>query len=263
MKQKIKSFIIVLSIILCFPLPAIAKTQLPMQEDPQLLLSFFNLPEGEATLIQTTGDENYLINTGSDNSTTELINQLEELGVTKLDSIILSKQTEDYIGNLHYLLDHIAVKNLIVAAKPLNEFSNQVKLQQWEKGEQYNLANHLQFHVFDTSVDGEMTFTIQYGDNSMLYMGFSEQINKDLVIQNSNSKPDIIKVPDFAQNNSPSETLLKAIDPHIGIIFNSSSAKLNPRLVERLNESWIDVYQLKQVGTTIIQMTLTDYEVIS
>ncbi|CQR46667.1 hypothetical protein BN1058_00939 [Paraliobacillus sp. PM-2] len=247
------------------PIGLTAQSGISMLEKEQLLISFLNIPDGEATLIQTEEGDNFLINTGSVYSTNDLVKQLKELHVKKINSIILTKHTDRYNGNISYLMDKFQVETVITSAKTENliPLIDDDKTKIWKKNEDYSLSNHLTFYVHDTSDQGEMTVTIEYGNNSILYMGFSERSKVKSIVEHTMHKPDIIKIPDFAQGNSPSEKLLKALDPHISIIFNVRSGKLNKSLIERLNESWIDVYQLKQVGTTIIQMTLHDYEIIS
>ncbi|MFB1049337.1 hypothetical protein [Paraliobacillus sp. JSM ZJ581] len=231
----------------------------------QLVISFLNIPDGEATLIQTSEGDNILINTGSTYSLDNLINQLNQLHVKKINSIILTNQTDAYQGNLNHLLNNYNVETVITAVKTehLIDLIDKQIVKEWKKSNDYSLSKHLNCYVHDTTEQGEMTISIMYGKNSILYMGFSENPTLQSIIEQTDRKPDIIKIPNFAQGDSPSEQLLKDIDPHISIIFHIKSGKLNRSLIERLNESWIDVYQLKRVGTTIIQMNLQDYQIIS
>lgn len=238
-------------------------SQVSSQE--QLFISFLNIPDGEATLLQTSGGKNFLINTGSDYSLESLLKQLQQLHVETIEQIILTNQSAAYQGNLTHIVEAFHVKNVITAQKnkDLTQLVEQAKIVKWDANNSYSLSEYLTCYVHESSRSGEMTLSISYGENSILYMGYSEQPTLKELKQQLHHKPDIIKIPDFAQGNSPSEKLLKEIDPHISIIFNVKSGKLNHALLQRLNESWIDVYQLKKVGTTVIRMNLKDYQIIS
>lgn len=231
----------------------------------KLHMYFFNIPDGEATLIQTADKKNILINTGAGSSQQELMNQLNELNIHAIDEIILTKHEAAYEGNLTNLVNRFQVKQVITSkiTPKLSQLEPQVIITTWSTNQYREITSHLSARVIDTSENGEMTLEILYGNNRVLYMGFSEQSALNEMITETTIKADIIKIPDFAQGNSPSEKLLKEIDPHIGIIFNARSGHQNPTLIERLNESWIDIYQLEQVGTTIIELSLHDYEIIS
>lgn len=234
----------------------------PSVVENELYVSFLNIPDGEATLIQTSEGKNFLINTGSKDSRIELWEQLKELHVDQLDGLILTDQTEEYCGNMNQILENFDVKQVYYAnsEKQLSTANTNKKI--WNKDDEIKLGNALNIHVLQTNTLGEMTFTIEYGENSILYMSVNDT-NSDEGLEAYNLKPEIIKIADFGQSNSPSSKLLHEMDPHISIVFNQKSVTPNRDLMERLNESWIDVYQLKQVGTTIIRLNLNDYEIIS
>lgn len=250
--------------LLFYPLTGIivATGSLSALQENYLSISFLNIPDGEATLIQTAEGKNFLINTGSSESRLELWKLLKELHVDDLEALILTKQTADYCGNMQNILDSFHVKHLY-SADSENELETSITSKRtWQRGDKVQLAADLTIHVLQTNKLGEMSFTIQYGKNSILYMGLSGT-DSDEELETYHLEPQIIKIADYAQSDSPSSTLLQSMDPYIGIVFNQKATKPNKDLMERLNESWIEVYQLKRVGTTIIRFNLIDYEVIS
>ncbi|GGM23057.1 hypothetical protein GCM10011351_06130 [Paraliobacillus quinghaiensis] len=256
---------IILVILLHFPEIGNSEAALPKLNENELYISFLNLPDGEATLIQTPKEENFLINTGSKKSRSDLWKQLNQLNVHQLDGLILTKQTSDYCGNIKQVLDQYHVKNIYVGDAKRNfieHVDRNISQTTWYTDDHTQLTKELKIHVLQTNALGEMSFTIEYGKNKILYMSISE-LEHDQLIEDKRVKAEIIKIADYGQGQSPSTTLLETMDPHISIVFHQKSGKPNKALLERLKESWIDVYQLEQVGTTIIRLTLNDYEVIS
>ncbi|WP_209369038.1 hydrolase [Sediminibacillus dalangtanensis] len=261
-----KKFSCAFSLWLTFVLlvPSIRSDAMIDLKDGEVYYAFFHLPDGEATLIRGFNGA-ILINTGAPSSTSALFDQLKELDVKEINTIILTKQMSDYCGNTAELIDRFHPSSIAYAGKMSKtcgkevESTNSVK---WDTNKLIDLPMGGSLTVLKADETGEMTLDIVYGKTSMLYLSNSSIEDEDDLLQHK-LEPQIIKIGDYAQGKSPSGYLLDKIDPHIGIIFTSKDKKPNEGLMERLNESWIDVYQLDQVGTTIIRLNETDYEVLS
>lgn len=253
---------------LCFHIAKptnVMANSIPILQKEELYVVFMNLPDGEATLIKTESGKNFLINTGSEKSEEELLFQLKEMEIKQIDALLLTKQTIDYCGNAERVIERYHVKKTIHAGLLSNACKSQISETnrvKWKGNSTYQLIENLELKVLEAEDNGEMSLGITYGNNSILYLSNSDSEDEEYLMQD-NIKPKILKIGDYARGNSPSAALLEKIDPHISIIFNYEGDRPNDGLIERLNESWIDVYRLKQVGTTIIKMNLKDYEIIS
>ncbi|SDJ67889.1 Metal-dependent hydrolase, beta-lactamase superfamily II [Sediminibacillus albus] len=260
--------IIRLFILLCLMLSApasmaMAETSIGLK-DNEIYYAFFNLPDGEAALLEGNGGA-VLINTGSPQSEEALFNQLEELEVTEINTLILTKQLMDYCGNARQLIEQFQPKSVAYTGKLSNTCQTQLEntnIEVWDNGKSIEMPMGGTLTVLKAEESGEMTLDITYGKTSMLFLSNSHIEDEDELLQYE-LDPQIIKIGDYARGKSPSGYLLDKIDPHIGIIYNCKQGLPNEGLMERLNESWIDVYHLKQVGTTIIRLNETDYEVLS
>ncbi|KGX85548.1 ComEC/Rec2 family competence protein [Pontibacillus marinus] len=229
----------------------------------EVLFVFFSLPDGEAMLIQTGHGENYLVNTGSKISEEILLEQMNNLGVKQLDSIIFTNQNKTTCGNAPRLIKRYHVQQLIYSEdlSPMcTSEESTVQHALWKNGEKHEISPGLTFRVLPADTEDEMSLYIMYGKTSILYLASGRvEVEKDL-IENGTIQAEILKVGDYARTQSPSIQLLEKVDPHVAMIYPLKGISPNEGLLERLNESWIDVYQLRKVGTTTIHCTLEDYD---
>lgn len=243
--------------------PGIVKANEANINSDEVLFVFFSLPDGEAMLIQTGEQKNYLINTGSKVSEKDLLEQMKKLGVKQVHSIIFTNQNKTTCGNASRLIKRYHVQELIYSNElqsmcTSEEATIQHKL--WDKGKQYELSAGLSFKVLPADHKQEMSLYIEYGQTQILYLASGRvDVEKEL-LNNQSIQAEILKVGDYARTQSPSMELLEKIDPHVAMIYPLKGMTPNEGLLERLNESWIDVYQLRKVGTTTIHCTLEDYD---
>ena len=75
----------------------------------ELVMHFIDAGQGDSTLIQTDSGKNILIDTGSPASGPEVVRYLKNLGVKKIDYLILTHHHDDHIGGIFSLLAEISV----------------------------------------------------------------------------------------------------------------------------------------------------------
>ena len=249
----------------------IEKVNLNLSEN-ELAITFLQLSSGEATLIQKGNGENALINTGGPSTQKELQNLLEMYDVLKFNAIIMTKEGSQYDSNLAWLTKAYLVDEVIIGKNAtkllekisLNDYNNVVN---WSEGEKHQVLHDLSFQILHekVAVDGnaEMDLLLTYRNHQVLYMSSSKfEVERQLI--NLNLKDvNILKVAEFANENSTSQMLLEHIDPQAAIIFSKKGVKPSQEVIERLHETWIDIYQTKQFGNVTIKFTDDNYEVIT
>jgi competence protein ComEC len=90
----------------------------------EIRMSFFDVGQGEAALLQLPGGEGVLVDTGpawehGDAGRSVVVPALRKLGVTSLDALVISHFHPDHCGGLLSVMSEIPVKELWVA--PLEE----------------------------------------------------------------------------------------------------------------------------------------------
>lgn len=236
----------------------------------EIAVTFLELSNGEATLIQSNDGKNVLINTGGKGTEEELLDRLEMYNVLTIDTLIITNNSSEYIGNLGWLIDSYVVKQ-IVLSKELQEVLTTDKYMQdiviWEKGEKYEVIPGMTTEVLYSNRNDEgissMILLFVYGNNHFLYMGIADnEIEKTLLHDRDKVKAEIIKLPNFAVGGT-SQLFLEAVDPQVAIIFHKENSLPSQEVMERLNETWIDVYQTVQMGNVTIKCDVEKYEVIT
>ncbi|UOQ47601.1 hydrolase [Gracilibacillus caseinilyticus] len=245
------------------PVYAIPDVEIPQMSTNQMDMVFFNVPHGEASLLTNYQGEHILVNTASKKSQKTLFENLSKLQVDKIETIIITNQSEEYTGNLLYFIEHYQVENVIVPSNMnVQSLEEDVTIQKWKLDDQFQLWDELALRTLDETKDGDISFLMEYGQESILFLN-----DKDTAIErklmNQTVDVDILKVAAFGSGNSPSQRFLEKIDPYMGIIFPSQTHRINESLIERLNATWIDVYFLKQSGTVFVRLNKDDYEILT
>ena len=244
----------------------IEKVNLKLEEG-EFAITFLDLSSGEVTLIQHSNGENILINTGGPNTEKELKRILETYGISTIESIIITKVDPEYTSNFKWLTDHFKDVTIIAGhhSKSLLRYE---EIQTWKKGDQKKLLPGLEVDVIQESPNQESTIGMDilfsFGEHKMLYMTSSNKmIEKSILNDYDLSSVNILKIGDFASSTGTSQRFLEHVDPQVAIIFQKKGALPSQDVIERLQETWIDIYFTKQFGNISLKCTNKDYEIIT
>ncbi|WP_386056974.1 ComEC/Rec2 family competence protein [Thalassobacillus hwangdonensis] len=223
-------------------------------------IAFLDLTEGEATLIRTEENHNFLINTGSPESYQELKQQLDALHVKDIDAIFLTHQSKDYCGNVKKLIDSYHSETVYHAGKKqtgcfqkIKSDLHTIKLDEQEKKD----LDDVKLKVIYTD-DEKMAIHVTYHSTGVIFFA-TGTIEEELHILKQHLTFQIIKIGDYGQGKAPSERFLHDTDPHIAVVFQMKGTTINDGLIERMQELWMDVYRMKQTGTLIIDINEEEY----
>lgn len=238
--------------------------------DDEIAFTYFDLPSGEATLIQSGQGGTVLINTGDSSSQIELAKKLHMYHVKTIDSLIVTNHGKAYSGNIEWLVDHYQISSIIVpnASKGTIEAQlqkNNGKIVGWKEGEKHEVLPNLKTEVLFTgendAVDPCLVLSFTYGEHRTLYMGLADSKIEEILASQFDLKSTILKVGHFGSSNGTSQEFLEEVDPQVAILFSLEGKRPSEYVLERLQETWIDVYQTKKIGAVSIKCTLDNYEI--
>jgi len=248
----------------------IEKVDLQLNED-EVGITFIDLTSGEATLIQHGNGQNILINNGGPETEHELKKVLQMFDVQKIDMLIITSDDEQYIANTQFLIKNYHIKKYITGQQillksQLKQKLNVVKWDVWTTNDHFELLPELFVDVLhDYNVPTKpigLDFRIKFHDTVLLYMTSSDKNVEQKLMKRNLQDVNILKVSHFADERGSSKTFIDHVDPQVAIIFRKKNEWPSQAVIERLYQTWIDIYPTKQFGNISIKLNKNSYEVI-
>jgi competence protein ComEC len=230
-----------------------------MLEGEEMAIVFLPLASGEATLLKHASGKTVLINTGGLETERQLKKLLNQFHVTEIDEVIITNDEEEYVANLGWIIDTFSPEKLIVSEQQTT-FSYNCEM--WKEGEVHELFPSLFAEALCTE-GGDLTFSLQYGDLRLLYMGHANEAVEKRLLALPLNDVNILKIAHFGLSDRPHTAFLKHVDPQATVFFKKRDHVPNQRLLERLYEAWIDIYQTERVGAVVVKCDLDHYEVMT
>jgi competence protein ComEC len=245
--------------------------------DDKLHVSFLDVGQGDAVLIQTPNGQNILIDGGPDPQkiNLELSKKLPFWDRT-IDLVVCTQPQADHVTGLVDVLHRYKVKQVL---DPGVSYNSSI-YQEWlnvleERGTEYNIArvgqeidlgNEIKMEVLNppeslwagTSHDVDnngVVLKLSWGQVSFLFTAdIREDIEFELIGQRANLKSTVLKVAHHGSETSTSQQFLAAVDPEVAAIsvgadnsFGHPSPEVVERLIERLGED--NIYRTDEDGT--------------
>ena len=250
-------------------------TKYDMEEEPQrnkLESYFFDLGRSESSLFITPTDQVIMVDTGNQDQYEKLLFMLNEMKITEIDYLFLTTAESDHIGAFPALIEDITVNYVIIPKTKIFEeldttykdgllkanhvvkVTNNKKLQIEENLSIVSLYTEplvmiVQFHDIKTLMMSDANFDVE----ESLVKTYGDQLHAP-----------ILKVGNHGQSLTNSEEFLKAVNPQVAVILGGDkeeSGRPYHGVIERLTESWIDVYRNDVKGTILIVTDGKTYKV--
>ncbi len=245
--------------------------------DDKLHVSFFDVGQGDAILIQTPSHQNILIDGGPDPQkiNLELSKKLPFWDRT-IDLMISTQPQADHITGLVEILQRYKVKQVLEPGVSYNSSiyqewlklvdEGQIKHEIARAGQVIDLGNGIKLEVLNpptkllqgTSHDVDnngVVIKLSWGKVSFLFTAdIREEAEFELIRQRANLRSTVLKVAHHGSKTSTSPQFLAAVDPELAVIsvgadnpFGHPGSEVVERLVDRLGAD--KVYLTSENGT--------------
>jgi competence protein ComEC len=245
--------------------------------DDKLHVSFLDVGQGDAILIQTPNGQNLLIDGGPDPQkiNLELSKKLPFWDRT-IDLVVCTQPQADHITGLVEVLQRYKVKQVLEPGLSYNSSihqewcslveEKQIKRDKAQAGQEIDLGNGIKLEVLNppaslwvgTSDDvnnNGVVLRLSWGKFSFLFTAdIGEEVEFELIGQRANLKSTMLKVSHHGSKTSTSQQFLAAVNPEVAVIsvgednpFGHPSPEVLERLIDRLGED--SVYRTDEDGT--------------
>lgn len=192
---------------------------------------FLDLPKGEASLIVSKNNQSViLIDSGEQTKNHELTKILKDLGIRKIDYLIISHSDTDHIGGAFDLVKYIRVKNVIFNYYDKNDktlyFKRYVKKVHYLKQNQLIYDNNFKMIVlspmkdYNDINDNSLVFILEVFNLKILFTGdISKKVEKD-ILKEYQINVDFYKVAHHGSTTSTSIEFINKIKYRYAVIMS-------------------------------------------
>ena len=261
-----------------------ADRALIVREQPRDLLrvSFVDVGQGDATLIDLPNGQVALIDTGQGDrhpATRELRGLLAARRRSRVDLIVITHGHPDHYGGLQQLLDEIELGELWLNGQLLTEETDgamaRLVSSAMARGTRVRFAPELcheplRFGGVDLEVlwpcprydaalslnDNSIALRLTFGQRSFLFTGDLERESERLLVAAGRIRPaDVLKVAHHGSRTSTSPPFLSAARPSLAVISSGAGNRYghpSPQVIARLREAGVRVLRTDLRGGVII-----------
>lgn len=254
-----------------------AKTRNETIMEEELSVYFIDVGQADSILV-INKDEAMLIDAGNNQDGQDVVSFIKEKGITKLNYVIGTHPHEDHIGGLDDVINSdIKIENVFMPKIQTNTRTFEDVLDAVEnknlsitapnKGDNFKIGESNCQVMTDSILDknnlnlSSVVIRLEYGNNSFLFMGDSEEENEKTMIW---PKTDVLKVGHHGSNTSTSESFLNQVRPNYAVIMVGKSNNYGlpkERIIERLKNVNAQIYRTDERGTIKITSDGNNIEV--
>lgn len=242
-----------------------------------LKVTFLAIGQGEATLLQWSSGETALVDTGAAEARARLFALLEEAGVRRLDWLILSSDMPEAAGNAQAVLDAYPVEALVFPALTRQvvlppRIPEGIRLVALTAGQRLHLnrgtiltALHPRPPLSLSPQNNALVFRLAYGDVRFLFTGsINAEAEAAILAANPDLRSAVLKVSDCGSAQGSHPDFLAAVDPEVAVVFSRGEEGDFGReeVLERLSDSWADIYQPSRHGSVVVITDGLQYQVV-
>ena len=251
------------------------ETQSVAETDATLTITAVKGGAADAFVLMT--DEHVtLIDTGLDKKADKLIELLNELGVTRIDELIITHFDKDHVGGADYILsefevgtvyttyrskdsDDITSYDTALSAAGLSETVVKEITTFEADGVSYTIyPPRSQVYADSISNNSSLVIKVSVGENSMLFAGDAEFERIRELMGTPGLESVILKVPHHGRLAANSREFIEYISPEYAIITSSKSEPADQELLDILDTLGVTTYFTLDGNVTIV---MTSYDV--
>jgi len=269
MKKKGNIFVLVLALIVVFS--GCQKENKETLETRAVTgtFDFTVLKAGQADAIfMQTQNHNIILDCGEKDDGDELVELLQEKGISNVDYIFITHFDKDHVGGFPEVMDNVIASNILVPDYEGNndEYEEYIKTVS-NKGLQItSLTEDTNFILddvlFEVSVpkkqsyaegdnDFSLVISVTHGENTFLFTGDAEGDRLTEVISEFGRQYDFLKVPHHGKHNKNTKRFIKTIKPTYSVICDSDKNPAEDETISILEFVESEIYSTRNGNVSV------------
>ena len=240
------------------------KTSISTFNGDTLRVNYIDVGQGDSIFIQLPNNETMLIDAGEAYKSDNVINYLNDLGITKIDYVVGTHPHTDHIGGLEEVINTFDIGSIYMPRASstsktyedlLTTISNKgLKIKTAKSGVVVLDDDNLKLEFIAPNSDSyselnnySAVLKLTYLDNTFLFMGDAETLSENEVTCDVDA--DVIKVGHHGSDSSSGIEFVKKVSPEYAIIMVGEGNSYNHPY-----QSIIDRYE--SVGAKVLRTDL-------
>ncbi|MBO9129836.1 ComEC/Rec2 family competence protein [Bacillus sp. 165] len=243
------------------------ETQYYREYYPKLSISFFNVGQGDCTLIVLPNGKTILIDGGPHEAGELVVRKLEEKKIGGIDLVISTHPDIDHIGGLITVLQQVPVRMVLDSGKRYNSYTYLEYIRTIRKRHiPFIFAKEGQYLPIDPNVviqvlnngkakeqnnESSIVLKLRYKHADFLLMGDADTATEEMIIKRYDTHADVLKVGHHGSYTSTSKAFLHAVNPQFAVIsYDKHNPYGHPHQVvrKRLKKHGIRVFSTAKHG---------------
>ena len=234
----------------------------------ELDVHFFDAGKADAILL-TTADGAVLIDAGEKGFGKTILAYLEEMGVEKLDYLIVTHFDQDHVGGAAKVLNNIAVGTVLQSSSPKDseEYEKYVKALGNAGIEPVTVRETYTFtldgatysvdpprqakYSSDNSNNSSLIVSVVNGENRFLFAGDAQTERLAEFLDTNSATCDVLKLPHHGKDEPLLPALLDAAKPTYAIITSSDEEPESAATVAALEAAGVQVLLTREGAVTL------------
>lgn len=236
-------------------------------------ISLLKVGKADAIIVNCDS-QTLLIDTGEDDDGEEILENLEKMGIKKVDAMIITHFDKDHVGGADIIIEQIPVEQIYVPDYQNNnkEYLEFLKSSSDEKSAITALNSEYSFLLGTATVkiepalsteikdpeedydnDFSMITTVSHGKNQLLFMADAEEKRiKEWLSADERSEYQFLKIPHHGKFNNELNSLFQTVKPEFSVICSSNKNPAEEKTLDLLKDYCPNIFETKDGDVTVI-----------